>query len=262
MRNCLILGSGRSGTSMLAGILHQAGYFLGDKLYPGRESNPRGFFEWGKINRINEDILSPYDRKGLYALFYEKIIKQHTVFSPGKNQHWLLALPDKTAVSSHDPAIIKQIGQVVRREPFCYKDPRFCYTLPVWKAYLKPDTAFICVFREPGITVESILKECSTQDYLKDLHIDRRSAYRAWLCLHTHLLTRNTDGWDNFFFVHYNQVYDGSAIEPLSRFLGVKLDAGFVDQALKRTMSRHQPPARVMTIYRRLCGLAHYRETQ
>ena len=30
MRNCLILGSGRSGTSMIGGILHQAGYFVGD----------------------------------------------------------------------------------------------------------------------------------------------------------------------------------------------------------------------------------------
>jgi len=259
MRNCLILGSGRSGTSMLAGILHQAGYFLGDKLHLARDSNPRGFFEWGKINRINEDILSPYDRKGFYSLFYEKILKQHTVFSPGKSQHWLLALPDKTVVSNHDPAIVKQIGQVVKREPFCYKDPRFCYTLPVWKPYLKPDTAYICVFREPQVTVESILKECRTQDYLKDLRIGRRSAYRAWICLHTHLLNRDTGGWDNFFFVHYNQVYDGSAIGPLSRFLGVKLDAGFVDRALKRTVSGDNPPVQVMNIYRRLCGLAHYR---
>ena len=258
----MILGSGRSGTSMLAGILHQAGYFLGDKLYPGRESNPKGFFEWGRINRINEDILAAYHKRDVCTWFYEKILKRHTVFSPGKSQHWLLALPDKTAVSNHDPAIVKQIGQVLKREPFCYKDPRFCYTLPVWKPYLKPDTAFICVFRQPGITVESILKECRTQDYLKDLRIDRRSAYRVWCRLHARLLEQYEAGGDNFFFVHYDQVYDGSAIGPLSRFLGVKLDAGFVDRALKRTVSGDNPPVQVMNIYRRLCGLAHYREAQ
>ncbi|NIM13858.1 MAG: sulfotransferase family protein, partial [Candidatus Aminicenantes bacterium] len=54
MKNCLILGSGRSGTSMIAGILHKAGYFMGDNLYPPRSANPKGFFENWEINEINE----------------------------------------------------------------------------------------------------------------------------------------------------------------------------------------------------------------
>jgi len=44
MKNCIILGSGRSGTSMVAGTLAKSGYFMGDNLYPARESNPKGFF--------------------------------------------------------------------------------------------------------------------------------------------------------------------------------------------------------------------------
>ena len=58
MRNIIILGSGRSGTSMLAGCLSTSGYFMGDNLYKKRESNPKGFFENKEINTINEDILS------------------------------------------------------------------------------------------------------------------------------------------------------------------------------------------------------------
>ena len=50
VKNCLILGSGRSGTSMIAGILHKAGYFMGDNLYPPRSANPKGFFENWEIN--------------------------------------------------------------------------------------------------------------------------------------------------------------------------------------------------------------------
>ena len=61
MRNCLVMGFGRSGTSLMAGILLNSGYYLGDDLYPARESNPTGFFENSFINGINEQILKNYD---------------------------------------------------------------------------------------------------------------------------------------------------------------------------------------------------------
>ena len=57
MNNCLILGFGRSGTSLLGGLLHHSGYFSGNHLHPARESNPKGFYEDVVINRINEHIL-------------------------------------------------------------------------------------------------------------------------------------------------------------------------------------------------------------
>lgn len=41
MRICIILGSGRSGTSMLAGSLAAAGYFMGEHLYPGAAEKPQ-----------------------------------------------------------------------------------------------------------------------------------------------------------------------------------------------------------------------------
>src|SRR5262249_21790216 len=58
-RNCLILGSGRSGTSMLAGMLRLAGYYMGEHLVPADPSNPKGYFEDDEVNAINEELLSP-----------------------------------------------------------------------------------------------------------------------------------------------------------------------------------------------------------
>ena len=60
MNDCFIVGSGRSGTSMVAGLLAQSGYFMGNKLdaYYG-DTNPKGFFEDPDINAINERILHP-----------------------------------------------------------------------------------------------------------------------------------------------------------------------------------------------------------
>jgi hypothetical protein len=60
MRNCIILGSGRCGTSMAAGCLAKAGYFMGEQLLPPRSANPKGLFEDEEINDINEQILAAY----------------------------------------------------------------------------------------------------------------------------------------------------------------------------------------------------------
>lgn len=80
--NCLILGSGRSGTSMLAGILHQAGYFMGDKLHKPELSNPKGFFEWMTINQINEQILAAYVKRSLAGNSSKYSLKKARYITP------------------------------------------------------------------------------------------------------------------------------------------------------------------------------------
>jgi hypothetical protein len=261
MKNCLILGSGRSGTSMLGGILHQAGYFMGDMLHKPRESNPKGFFEWYKINKINENILANYLKNSFTIRLLKKVLKKNVIENPGKNQRWLLSLPLDTSVNEINPQVEREIEEVIKRDPFCYKDPRFSYTLPVWRRYLNPGTVFICVFREPDVTVESILKECRSQDYLSDLYIDRRSAYRVWMSIYSHILFKHARGSDsgNFLFVHYNQVYEGTAIPSLSAFLDTQLESGFVDKNLKRTTPVGKVPGRAQDIYKQLCQRANYR---
>ena len=242
---------------MLGGILHQAGYFMGETLHKPRDSNPKGFFEWYEINRINEDILSNYG-KSLRSALMKKIFKRNPVTNPGKNQHWLLSLPPGTSVINTNPQLHKRIKKVVEREHFCYKDPRFSYTLPVWQPYLEPGTVFICVFREPGAAVESILKVCRRMPYLNSLLINRRSAFRVWSDIYAHILLENSDNLTNFFFIHYNQVYNGSAIVSLADFLEADLKGDFVDENLKRSTANSPVPAGVKPIYEKLCRLAGY----
>jgi hypothetical protein len=242
---------------MLSGILHQAGYFMGEKLYLPRESNPKGFFEWKVINQINEEILSNFG-KSLYSTIRKWIFKRYTVKYPGKNQRWLLELPVNVTVNGTDPAVEVNIKEVVKHEPFCYKDPRFSYTLPIWQRFLPPGTVFICIFREPNVTVESILKECRSRDYLADLTINRQDAYRVWSAIHSHILSHYADRSEHFFFVHYNQIYNGTALPSLARFLDVPLSWDFVEKALKRTVADGPIPPAVETIYLRLCELAGY----
>lgn len=244
---------------MLGGILHHAGYFLGDRLHKPRESNPKGFFEWFKINKINEEILAGYEIETLISRLTMLFMKKYTVNNPGTNQRWLMAIPLEVDIRSSDSRLEGEILQVINRKPFCYKDPRFSYTLPVWQRYLKNDTVYICMFREPDVTVESILKECRNQDYLACLSIRRKQAYRVWENMYSHILYKHAPSTKNLFFVHYNQVFDGSAIPLFSKALDVSLNDDFVDEKLKRTMPSGQIPGDVYQLYRELCHRAGYK---
>lgn len=260
MKNCLILGSGRSGTSMLAGTLYQSGYYLGEKLHKPEISNPKGFFEWMTINQINELILAPYAKQGFKVKLIETFLKKGTVYNPrGKNQKWLLSLPLETEVNNSMPEVETTIKEVLAKEPFCYKDPRFSYTLPVWEKFLKPDTVFICVFREPDITVNSILKECQSRQYLRTLYINRHMAYNVWLNIYAHAF-KHAAHLENMVFIHYDQVFDGTGLQILSKILEVPLKKEFVDKSLKRTLPGGPVPRKVKNLYRRLCEAAHYND--
>lgn len=259
MRNCLILGSGRSGTSMLAGMLHEAGYFMGDRLHKPRDTNPKGFFEWYRINRINEQILEPYDRPTPYSRIIRAALGKHTVRAPGMNQRWLMSIPPMTDIGPAAPAIEREIREVAARAPFCYKDPRFCYTLPAWKPLLPSGTAYLCVFREPDVTVRSIMKECASAPYLSDMRMTRSGAYEVWSAMYARVLDRLVPlCGEDLVLLHYDQVLSGAATPGLRRFLEADITGDFADHGLKRTKADGGPTRRARELYRRLCEKAGY----
>ena len=124
--------------------------------------------------------------------------------------------------------------------PFCFKDPRFCYTLPVWRPHLG-DAAFLCVFREPDRTVASILKECSEMRYLRRLGVTASWAYEVWALMYRHVVEihRHEGDW---IIAHFDQILDGSAIPRIEARIGAKLDTDFPDPALKRSPAAGDEP--------------------
>ena len=57
MRSCLILGAGRSGTSMTAGLLRHSGAFFGFEMLGASPANPRGYYEDRLLNITNNLII-------------------------------------------------------------------------------------------------------------------------------------------------------------------------------------------------------------
>ena len=240
---------------MLAGALAGAGYYMGAALWGARDANPKGFFEDREINLINEDLLARMLSRRLGGRLSRFVRSQ-----PGPLQRWLAVVSLETSFPPPDPPIEHRIAQQVRRAPFCFKDPRFCYTLPYWRPFLDEETVFVCVFREPGRSVESILKECATAPYLSGLSITSQRAYDVWTTMYRHVVEKHsvTGYW---MFVHFDQVLDRSVFDALEESLSTKIDRTFADPDLKRSPDRTDVPLHAQQTYRRLCELAAFPST-
>jgi hypothetical protein len=256
-RNCLILGMGRSGTSMLSGMLYQAGYYMGERLYPGRETNPKGFFECLTVNYINEKILEENGKLEKLCRGKDSIPSEYNP-DHKRGQGWLSCFPEDKKLQCTNSSVLEKIHALTDRKPFCYKDPRFSYTLPVWARFLDEDTVFICVFREPGKTINSILAECRRMPYLKGLKINKWIAYEVYEKMYSHVMRydRVLDG--RMLFVHYNQILSREGADAISRHLNIKITDEFVDRQLDRSQNDEKQPSSVSDIYKVLCTRAAY----
>lgn len=262
-RNCIILGSGRSGTSLTAGLLAQAGYFMGGSVDEAglTPANPKGQFEDPEINRINEDLLGPPMRAYRHSLFNQLFRpRQRSYVKLQYYQRWLAALPPSVTISG-DPAIVRRIESLTAHEPYCFKDPRFSYTLGVWRPLVR-DAVFICVFRHPAVTAASIVTECATASYLSDVQMDHGRALRIWYAMYRYMLQVHYPAGGDWMFVHYDQLMDGSRLDELEQRLDVRVDRGFADSNLKRSQACGAVPTPALSLYRRLCDFAGYREQE
>jgi hypothetical protein len=222
---------------------------MGADLIPARDENPKGFFEDREINSINE------------ALLAEVTPNNPTSDLRGNDEEirwgwrWLAAVPLHTPIPCR-ANVQKRIAAQTEHIPFCFKDPRFCYTLQVWRPFLK-DAVYLCVFREPARTAQSIVQTVARGIYLHGLKCDFAKAIEIWTLMYRHVLTthRHTGEW---LFLHFDQILHGSAIPVLERTLGIRIQESFADARLKRSEDVGSLPGRTTEVYRELCELAAY----
>lgn len=258
VKNVIILGSGRSGTSLLAGILSSAGYYMGNNYLAQNQSNPKGFFEDYEVNTINEDILN------LVIPHCPELLRKN--FFPSMTYYrarWLARLNPNLEMKTNS-VINNRIRKIISMEPFCYKDPRFSYTLPIWNLFLiKKNTVLICVFREPFNTAESIVKECRDSKALHSLKMNHTIALEVWMQVHESILKHyeQDQHQSRWLFVHFEQILNGEALNKISLFTRAKVDQTFVDKTINRTRLQHQAlPWKIERIYQKLCSLASFKK--
>jgi hypothetical protein len=252
VRNLLVLGCGRSGTSMVAGTLAGAGYFMGERLHAARDSNPKGFYESAEINQINEAILAQV----LPQRPTDPVEAERSRHIPVQGQRWLAQVPLGVSFPALSETVEQRILRALARAPYCFKDPRFSYTLPVWRPFLR-NTAFVCVFRHPAVVAESILKECRDTENMRSLAIDHDGALRVWALMYQHVLKlhRYIGDW---LFVEYNQLFEPGVARSIAGFVEAPVDTSFPDSAFNRSRASRDGGGEAMSIYRELADLAGY----
>lgn len=241
MKNVLVTGSGRSGTSMLAGAFRLTPAYLGAHLHPARPANPKGFFEDAEVNDVNEAILAD----GLAGLAGDVDPEELKKALP-RGQLWL-ASPPKMLPPTQDRALQGQIATQTANEPFCLKDPRFSSTVNSWLPHAG-DCVVLVIFRDPATTVESILKECRTAPYLRDLALSVDDALAIWRQCYCRLLQLYLLR-PNILFVHYDRVLDGRAMPMIEELVGCELDRSFPTPELNRTRPLLAPDDLCTAVY-------------
>lgn len=253
MRSCIILGSGRSGTSLMGGILHSSGYYMGENLYPPRYGNPKGFFENKFINGINEKILKRYDLKK----WNDEESGNYTVNAPAYGQRWLMAIDEQTEVQCDNESVLSDIKLACSHSAFAYKDPRFSYTLPVWRNFLPNDSRYIVMFRDPRKTVESILRECQSVDYLSNLNITEQDAFFAWQNIYRHVLKNYNTEPSRFIVINFEALILGCGFERIEDFIDCSLSRLFIEKKLNRSEGKAiSMPKEAEEIYNQLMSIA------
>ncbi len=233
-RSVLILGAGRSGTSCLAGMFGPPTHHHASALYAPGVSNPKGYFEAGHINDLNESILLTSAVAHLGAEATRTLLQG---FEP--HQLWLARFPDAMPAAWSD-AHRREIAKAVAVAPFVLKDPRMSVTAPAWLE-AAPDALILAIHRAPGITAESILKECRVATYLLDFRISMRDAFDVWRQAYRRAARLYRAGAD-VLFLRYDDLFDADRLARLEELVRAPLQRAFAEKHLDRTAPSPRVP--------------------
>lgn len=202
-RVVLILGAPRSGTSVVAHALHSLGVDFGDfaKFVDPKDSphNPI-FFELVRLNEINDAVFEYFGTRW-----------NRFDFLPSENDF------DENCIATFELDIRNFLEVAFDQSVLIgLKDPRFCFTLPLWRQTLSRlgwRTDFVLVERQPAAVLASNLR-VNGQSSLDNFRLANQSVLAARYFL------RNTA----HAAVDYDQLLDdpSATISALSERLGLE----------------------------------------
>jgi hypothetical protein len=148
-RLVLVVGVGRSGTSLMAGILGQAGFHIPQPEVKANATNPRGFGEPRWVVDFHRRLMGK---------------ARVTVFD-ARPAAW-----DKTRKVASDEAVERELrdwvaSQLAEADDVVVKDPRIGWYLPLWErcaGELDVPTSFVTMLRHPGEILASARKSYGT----------------------------------------------------------------------------------------------------
>lgn len=221
----LVLGMHRSGTSALAGLLHNNGVVMGrdGEFYPPpMKENPKGFFENRRFRTVNDMILRQY---GYRVKSFSTQIP--TVYAPqgfGRGEM---------------EALIKEYNDEF--EFWGWKDPRTCLTLFAWLDIIHGmgliyDLKILHIFRNYEEVSRSMKARGNKEKYGSQF-------YQLAAEYHSKAMTYMAAFEDklNIITLRFLDLIQNTedTVEKINEFLGADLisDTSFVDSAISKNSS-------------------------
>jgi len=150
----VVLGSGRSGTSLIMQVLRDLGMAVSENLNEPSAANPLG----------------PIEDKTIFDLHSSLIQELGGSPSTPMPENWLKDKEVIHAVSSLEEIMQKRLAGT--KGVFGFKDPRTSMMLPLWVRVfnkLKVTPAYVLAVREPGATVASCLMQYNQKACMAEL---------------------------------------------------------------------------------------------
>jgi hypothetical protein len=212
----LIAGSGRSGTSAVARLLHEAGFGAGHDLIGPDESNAEGYFEERAVVELNDAILN----------------------AVGLNEWFTTASRPEilAAAAPHAEAMRLLVAEAT----------------PAWKwmQHLPDPPRLIVCLRSPSEVVASTLRY-----YGQEGDEATRAVEHTWRAEYERLLEIIGEKRLDAMCVEFDRLYRApkTTVRGISKFVGRPLDASLVRRDLRH--HRRPIPEHLRELYERVRGL-------
>ena len=207
-----ITGMHRSGTSMATRLLNLCGLYLGpagDLLSPAAD-NPEGFWENRQFLRLNDAVL-----KALGGRWDRLPGNAVAGWENQRGLRWLRGRAGKLARQFHG------------RDPWGWKDPRNCITLPFWRRHVADLRVLVCI-RNPLAVAQSLYAR-SGMSY--------QAAFDLWLASNRGIMALTAPG--NRLVTHYDSYFHDPHAE-LRRLLKLA-DIAATNETVERACATIKP---------------------
>jgi hypothetical protein len=137
----LVVGMGRSGTSVVTRVVNRLGVPLGraDDLLPANDANPAGYWESSALLRFQDDLLARFGGSW-YA-------------PPQLPERW-----DPDGAHTEDAEAARAVFRDVYGDApvWLWKDPRVASLFPFWASVLRDRIVVVLPFRDPAAVAASL----------------------------------------------------------------------------------------------------------
>ena len=130
-------------------------------------------------------------------------------------------LTDRGLSFEVEPSLRERMDRAVAGSQPLHADPRFCHTLPAWRASFG-EARFVCVFEDPAAAGDETLRTLVRTPEYGGVALDFEGATELWGQMYRRVLDEHSAEGE-WLFIHADELETGEGCARLEAFTGVQL---------------------------------------